>query len=310
MVNKAPKIFSVLLMGCLSCHSQATYSEIEFQSRDISNLTKGYFSEVDLVNPDTIQYGETGSLVNLYSGKVYSFLSSMQKIVDLGEDAEELNFSSYNFDMLLRNQMVLQEIIEHPEYLESVVKAYPYRDPESAISEMRLIHIVPMSNGQYILGFLTSTGMVPEAVYFLFSIENGIEDNPLIFTAIDSYRSQTVDSNQLQTFNIEDSLAVSGGAYYDYKKENDYFYFLDGKRSRAYSSLKYSLINGQLVLEEQITGVRQMSESNDFAIVHFVRQANQFTNVSSIECQSSIAFSDIQDGSSLVDACEREDLSD
>jgi len=247
--------------------------------------------------------------VNLYSGKVYSFLSSMQKIVDLGEDAEGLNFSSYNFDMLLENQIVLQEILEHPEYLESVVAAYPYKDPESAISEIRLIHIVPMSNGQYILGFLTSTGMVPEAVYFLFSIENGMEDNPLIFTAVNGYRSQTIDSNQLQIFNIEDSLAVSGGVYYDYDKENDYFYFLNGQISRAYSSLKYSLVDGQLILEEQITGVRQMSESNEFVVVHFVRQANQFTNVSSIECQSPIAFSDVQDGSSLVDACERKELS-
>lgn len=300
MTCKAPKIFFVLLSCCLSCHHQTTYAEANLHFMKFSNLIEEYSTELGSAVANNIQYGESGSLVNIYSDKVYSFLNSMQKIIDFGEDAEGLNFQYYNVDMLSRNQVVLQEILEHPEYLEGVVEAYPYEAPEGTTAEIRLIHIIPMPDDQYVLGFLTSIGMVPESAYFLFSIKNGIEEDPLRLTAL--------DNNQLQIINSGGSSFI-GKPFYDYEGENEYFYFLYGKRSRAYSSLKYSLVDGQLVLEEQITGVRQMSESNDFVIVHFVRQANQFTNVSSIECQSPIAFSDVQDGSSLVDACERKELS-
>ena len=310
MAKKEPKMLFLLLLYCLSCHQQSTYVKPILQEQQISSLIRESIDEFSSTAGSAVEYGEPGSLVNLYSGKVHSFLSSMQNILDSGEDSEELILSEYNIDMLLNNREVLQAILEHPEYLESVLAVHPDNEPRRIISEIHLIHIIPMPNGQYVLGFSTSSWMVPEAVYFLFGVENGIEENPLIFTAVNGYRLQTVDDKQLRTLNIKDSLAVSGGVYYDYNKENDYFYFLDGKISRAYSSLKYSLVNGQLVLEEQLTGIRQMSESNDFVIVHFVRQANQFTNVSSIECPSPIAFSDVQDGSSLVDACARKELSE
>ncbi|MEM0980950.1 MAG: hypothetical protein AAGH78_11835 [Cyanobacteria bacterium P01_H01_bin.58] len=314
MSKKELKTLSVLMLCCWSCHQQLAYVEISLQTQQIPSLVKKSVdefresvNEFSLETASTVEYGEPGSLVNLYSDKVHSFLSSMQKVIDFGENAEGLNFT-YPVHVLSSNQEVLQRIIEHPEYLESVIEVYPYRDPESALAEIRLVYIVPMHDGQYILGFLTSIGMVPETVFFLFSIENGIGKTPLRLTAVNGYRSQAVDRNQLQILNIEGSLAVSGGVDYEYDRENDYFYFLDGKISRAYSNLKYALVNGQLVLEEEITGVRQMN--HEFLITNFVRQADQFISVSSIECSSPITFSDLQVDSSFADICERKEASE
>ena len=283
----------------MSCYYRSTYTAMNSQVQQISALLVGSTMNLELISqPTIIEYGEAGSLLRLHSTKISSFLSTIQEIIELGDTVEGLNHRFYNVDNLLRNREVLEAILENPEYLEGVLEEYPPNYFESADGELRLVSIIPMPNDQYILEFLISTGLYqPINVYFLFSVKDGVEEDPLILTFINGR-----DKLEVERLNPESS-SVDGGSFYGDEDENEYFYFRTGRIGRAYIALKYSIDNGQLRLEEQITGVRRERPNDEevfsYEITRRARQVNEWIEASRMECLSSMTFFDMKGGISL-----------
>lgn len=305
---KAVSILGVLLYSCASLNQHSIGIKESVIINQLSDLLAGSNGNLKSESYSLVVRNEGNNrALNLYADKAVSFLSTIQSILQFGEDARDLNYSFYDIDLLLRNREVLEELLAHPEYLKNVIEGYPrgyFEDPDA---ELRLLTIIPMSEEQYILGFLTLDGITDrEHVYFLFSMENGIAESPLYFVFNDSG-----DTPLIEQINPE-SASVSGHPIYTPDEENEYLYFLLGSVGQGYYSLRYSIDNDQLMLEEQITAARRQRQNDagvfPYSIVQYLRQGERLVKTSAIECPSPISTSDTVDGTSLLEACERNKL--
>ena len=149
----------------------------------------------------------------------------------------------------------MEIILDEPEDIQRAIDAYEREEEHIGKSlEIRLKKIIPLSNNQYILYFLKSPGLhTGSGVHFLFSIQNGISEEPLYLTRIRQNSLSDISAERFQA----DTPFVGGDPLFS-EDINGYFYFTNGSTRTQYSDFKYSLQNEQLVLEEQIIGVRSV----------------------------------------------------
>lgn len=286
LVAKTLKIACVLLLPLAACESSdnSTYEKIEKNYRILESISDPV-AHLSSASYCVDEYNKIKFLNSGSTRREYDILCSIQNILVSGSSTEDVSYDSNTIERLLEYREVLVKILERPEDIQKITEVFSQEEDRTGKSlDIRLSKIIPLSGNQYILYFLNSFGLYSGiGLHFLFSIENGINEEPLYLSLVE-HDSPT---QNLEISRIENDTPFIGGTPLLNEEPSEYFYFMSGSTRNQYWEFRYSLQNERLVLEEQIVGVR--SVSNDLYLINrFIRQGNIWKVIPAQECSSSI----------------------
>ncbi|MEO1353713.1 MAG: hypothetical protein AAFW84_34005 [Cyanobacteria bacterium J06635_15] len=278
-------ISTSFILLCFACYRQDLKHSNTNQLVDLKVFNQ---SGENIINLRDASYYIFGAIDYNSSKTFYSLMETIDEVLTHGEKAK-LNTPYSNVDNLLRNQGVLEEILEHPEYLKDVLEiSASQQGLVKRYSELYLSDIMKIPDDQYLLYFLSSTGAYQATgIYFLFSIENGIAKKPLKLTQVTLDASEKLSE---ELINSSDTPFIGGTHYLD-ERENEYFYFWNGTSRNSYFSFRYRIIGGEFILQEQLIGSKSLALKDGefiYEITRFSRRNNDWIIFPPQECESPI----------------------
>lgn len=201
----------------------------------------------------------------------------------------ELEDEGYNerVKRLIERKTVIQQLLEQPEKLASVVEACSNRE------SIWLADILRLAERDYILYFSCYTGAYQGGgTFFLFSETRGIQTEPLHLTELSV--SESGEITEVEKASREDQ-AIPGYYNFDENSKQLRLVLRAGGQWDGYTSSKYSFEEERPVLQEYVAAVRSLSsKDNSYITKQYIRNQDGWILSGEKDCQGVIGFGEVE----------------